>query len=98
MDATTGEDEGYDWPEGGVIGATVNITFVVDIVDGDFSGVATGTALQDLKLYTNLNDVVPAYHFPNAKVFRAKYGGEVKGRVMYDCTVKSQGAFTENIG
>ena len=98
LDGTTAEDDGSGHPEDGVKQLTANIMFVVDITSGSpFAGISVGTQITDLGLYTHVEDDTPAYNLPVAKVFRSTYRGEIRGRVTYECVVKSVGPFEENI-
>jgi hypothetical protein len=96
LDATTAEDAGFDHPEDGVKSCTVTATLVMDITTGSYSAIKVGTLISNLKLYADTDATTPIYVLPSAKVFRSNFRGEIKGRVTYDCTIKSVGTFTEN--
>jgi hypothetical protein len=96
LDGTTAEDEGFDNPDDGLHKCTIQATLVIDITTGSFVAIKTGTLISDFKAYADIDAADPIYHLPVAKVFRSKFRGEIKGRVTYDVTIKSKGAFVVN--
>ncbi len=95
LDATTAEDGGYDNPDDGVKGCTIQAKIVMDINDGEYTPLKVGTLIADFKGYADISAAVPIIHMPLCKVFESEFGGEIKGTVTYNVTIKSKGEFTE---
>ncbi len=91
LDGTTGEDEGHENPDGGVISHTVTLHCWMDLLAGDYASVRAGTTISYLKLYRDKDDVTPAFLFTSAHVFRSSQGGRVRERMEVNCTAKAKG-------
>lgn len=95
LDGTTAEDDGFDNPDDGCKRCVITGTLVIDINTGSFVSLSTGTLIQDLKYYADIDATSWIFHLPVAKVFRASFKGAIKGRATYDVTIKSKGVFYE---
>ena len=96
LDATTAADAGYDHPDDGLWGATIEMKGVLDITTGVYLPIRRGTVLTNLNLFRDINDVTAAFVFPIAKVFESSQGAEIRGRFEIDATAKSVGTYTYN--
>lgn len=96
LDATTGADLGYEHPEAGVLGLTVEISGVMDITSGEYIPIRAGTIFTNLKLYRDVTDTTEAYLIPTATALESSQGADVKGRFDISATVKSIGSYTVN--
>lgn len=94
LDATTGADAGYEHPDNGVLGATIELNGVMDLTSGEYVPIRAGTEFTDLKCYRDAADTDPAFLFPTARVFESGQGGGVKERFEINCTAKSVGSYT----
>lgn len=95
LDGMTAEDEGYTNDDDGAKSVVITARLVIDITTGSYAAITTGTLLTDAKFYLDIA-ADPVLHLPVAKVFRATFRGEVKGRVTYDCVIHNKGPFTED--
>ena len=91
LDGTTGEDEGCESPQAGVVATTITLHCWMDTVAGDYASIRTSTIITDLKLYRDKDDVDPAFHIATAVVLRSSQGGTIRGRMEIDATIKSVG-------
>lgn len=96
LDAATAADAGYDHPDAGFAGATIEIKGVLDITTGVYSPIKAGTTITTLKLYRDINDTTEAYSFPTALVVESSQGAENRGRFEISATAKSSGTYTYN--
>lgn len=96
LDGTTAADGGYENPDDGVWGATIQIKGILDIETGVYTPIRRGTLIANLNLYRDIGDVTPAYTFPLAKVFKSTQGAEIRGRFEVSATIKSKGVYAYN--
>ncbi|MBA4192479.1 MAG: hypothetical protein C0467_31305 [Planctomycetaceae bacterium] len=96
LEGETGEDEGYENPDDGLWGATIELRCFMDTVTGEYVAIRRGTLITNLKLYRDKDDTLPAFVFPLCKVFTSTQGGETKGRVEVTATIRSKGPYSCN--
>lgn len=96
LDATTAADAGYAHPDVGIIGATITLKGVLNIMSGVYSPIRTSTAIALLNLYRESTDTVAAFAFPNAICVQSNQGAENRGRFEIGATIKSIGTYTYN--
>ncbi len=94
LDATTAADGGYERHEAGLLGATIECRGVFDLTSGTYAVVAAGTTLTNLKLFSDIGDVDPAYTFGTAVVMESSQSGEIRGRFEMSFTAKSVGSWS----
>jgi hypothetical protein len=96
LDGASAATSGYDSPEAGFAGATVEIRGWFDILAGDYTPIRAGTTLTNLELFRDITDVTPAFLFGSALVVTSDQGAENRGRFEINATVKSKGSYTYN--
>jgi hypothetical protein len=94
LDGASAATNGYDNPEAGFGGATIEVRGWFDILAGDYSPIRAGTVITTLELYRNIDDTVVAFTFPLALVVTSDQGAENRGRFEINATIKSKGSYT----
>jgi hypothetical protein len=94
LDGASAATGGYDNPEMGLQGCTVEIRGWFDILTGDYLPIRRGTTLTNLELFRDIDDVTPAFLFASALVTQSDQGAENRGRFEINATVKAKGSYT----
>lgn len=94
LDGASAATGGFDNPEAGFAGATIEIRGLFDIVAGVYTPIRAGTTLATLELFRDIADTTPAFSFSSALVLTSDQGAENRGRFEINATVKSKGSYS----
>lgn len=100
LDGQTGAHLGFSANEPGTQTLNVDLTLVQDIATGEYSKVAAGTTITDLRLYRADPSVVtgqsPAFQVPVFNVFESDNGAAVRDKFTVKCSGENLGPYTKN--
>lgn len=96
LDGQTGLDNGFSKDEPGSLSRDLILDFVQDTRTGFFVEIMEGTRLEEVKVFRDTNDNVPAVYMPVANVFEAQLVARVKERITHRVTIRNYGQYTLN--
>ena len=94
LERTSGRHLGYEAEDLGVYNNHITIKGYMDVVLGQYTPVRRGTIITNLKLFRLASDSAPAFAIPIAVVVSSRQGGEIKGKIEWNCEVHSHGPYT----
>lgn len=93
LDGTTGFSAGFEVVEPGVKGGTLTMRCYFDLLAGGFAPFQAGAYATNIALRDH-PDAPPFLSIPLGLVTEAEKTGEVKGRLEYNITIRTVGAFS----
>lgn len=91
IDGTTGSDQGRGNPECGVIDTSITVAFYLDIVSGQWTRLRTGTILESMELFADINSATPTYSIGLATVGKIHSRVQVRDKYIITADVWAQG-------
>ncbi len=97
LDKSSGASAGYGDRDPGLLDIELTFGGWIDVGGGNYpGGIVTGSTVANLSIPVNSNGSIFLANIPSGLVLSYQAGGETRGRLEFEATVKNKGTF--NLG